>query len=89
MYITEVHGGKISVHRSGPGAQAQTLRSEQTGGPISNVFAGGLAILLDTLFRSSDADADSDALRRRGRLGENSERNSTGGIYRVREAADG
>lgn len=57
-------GRKISVHRSGPGAQAQTLRSEQTGGPISSVFAGGLAILLDTLFRSSDANADTDGLHR-------------------------
>lgn len=65
MYITEAHDGKISVHRSGPGARAQTLRSEQTGGPISSVFAGGLAILLDTLFRSSDADADTDAPHRR------------------------
>ncbi|KYM81127.1 hypothetical protein ALC53_08470 [Atta colombica] len=36
----------------------QTLRSEQTGGPISGMFAGGLAILLDTLFRSSDADTN-------------------------------
>ncbi|KYN20296.1 hypothetical protein ALC57_07200 [Trachymyrmex cornetzi] len=53
VYIIEAHGGKISVHRSG-----QTLRSEQTGGPISGVFAGGLAILLDTLFRSSDADTN-------------------------------
>ncbi|EFN70376.1 hypothetical protein EAG_11159 [Camponotus floridanus] len=88
MYITEAHGGKISVHRSGPGAQAQTLRSEQTGGPISNVFAGGLAILLDTLFRSSDADADSDALRRRGTRREKIA-NSTGGIYRACETADG
>lgn len=41
---------------------AQTLRSEQTGGPISGVFAGGLAILLDTLFRSSDADTDAHAV---------------------------
>jgi hypothetical protein len=35
---------------------AQTSWSEQTGGPISGVFAGGLAILLDTLFRRGDAD---------------------------------
>lgn len=78
MYITEAHGGKISVHRSGPGARAQTLRSEQTGGPISSVFAGGLAILLDTLFRSSDADADTDASRRRETRREKiAERNGT------------
>ncbi|KYN31670.1 hypothetical protein ALC56_13809 [Trachymyrmex septentrionalis] len=55
VYIIEAHGGKISVHR-------QTLRSEQTGGPISGVFAGGLAILLDTLFRSSDADTNAHAV---------------------------
>lgn len=41
---------------------AQTLRLEQTGGPISGVFAGGLAILLDTLFRSSDADTNARAV---------------------------
>lgn len=86
MYITEAQGGKMSVHPIGSRRPAQTLRSEQTGGPISGVFAGGLAILLDTLFRSGDAARHRRSHReiRREKIADGKRR---GGIYR--EAADG
>jgi len=53
VYITR-GGEKYRFDRRA--SVAQTSWSEQTGGPISDVFAGGLAILLDTLFRRGDTD---------------------------------